>query len=154
MNGRVYDPLLAKFLSPDNFVQLPDFTQSFNRYGYCLNNPLKYTDSSGYTWLSHFTGWVGDNWKTIVTIAAFVAVTFIQPQIAIYWAGSYAINLVGINMINNNMSLKEAFRQTPFVVGMTWTIPFNENKSSSNNYETSSSGISEADLDYLRNGPE
>ena len=47
MNGRMYDPLLGRFLSPDNYVQLPDLSQSFNRYSYCLNNPLKYTDPSG-----------------------------------------------------------------------------------------------------------
>jgi len=47
MNGRLYDPLTAQFLSPDNYVQLPDFTQNFNRYSYCLNNPLVYTDPEG-----------------------------------------------------------------------------------------------------------
>ena len=47
MNARLYDPYLGRFLSPDNYVQLPDFSQSFNRYSYCLNNPLKYTDLSG-----------------------------------------------------------------------------------------------------------
>lgn len=47
MNGRLYDPLLGRFLSPDNYVQLPDNSQSYNRYSYCLNNPLKYTDPSG-----------------------------------------------------------------------------------------------------------
>ena len=47
MNGRMYDPLLARFLSPDPFVQMPDFSQNFNRYTYCLNNPLIYTDPSG-----------------------------------------------------------------------------------------------------------
>jgi RHS repeat-associated protein len=47
MNGRLYDPLLGRFLSPDNYVQVPDFSQSLNRYTYCLNNPLKYTDPSG-----------------------------------------------------------------------------------------------------------
>ncbi len=47
MNGRVCDPVLARFLSPENYVQAPDFTQSFNRYSYCLNNPLKYTDPTG-----------------------------------------------------------------------------------------------------------
>lgn len=47
MNARLYDPLLGRFLSPDPFVQAPDFTQSFNRYSYALNNPLKYTDPNG-----------------------------------------------------------------------------------------------------------
>ena len=47
MNGRMYDPKLGRFLSPDNYVQLPDNPQNLNRYSYCLNNPLKYTDPSG-----------------------------------------------------------------------------------------------------------
>ena len=47
MNARLYDPLLARFLAPDPFVQDPDFTQNFNRYSYALNNPLKYSDESG-----------------------------------------------------------------------------------------------------------
>lgn len=47
MNGRLYDPILGRFFSPDNYVQMPDNSQSFNRYSYCLNNPLKYTDPSG-----------------------------------------------------------------------------------------------------------
>ena len=47
MNGRVYDPMLGIFLSPDNYVQMPDFTQNFNRYSYGLNNPLIFTDPSG-----------------------------------------------------------------------------------------------------------
>jgi RHS repeat-associated protein len=48
MNGRIYDPLVGQFLSPDNYVQDPTFTQNYNRYTYCLNNPLKYFDPSGY----------------------------------------------------------------------------------------------------------
>ena len=47
MNARLYDPVLGRFLSPDPYVQMPDFTQSFNRYSYCLNNPLKYVDKDG-----------------------------------------------------------------------------------------------------------
>ena len=47
MNARLYDPLLGRFLSPDPYVQAPDFTQNFNRYSYALNNPLRYTDVSG-----------------------------------------------------------------------------------------------------------
>ena len=47
MNGRLYDPLLHRFLSPDNYVQGPTNTQNFNRYGYVLNNPLSHVDPSG-----------------------------------------------------------------------------------------------------------
>ena len=47
MNGRLYDPLVGRFLSADNVIQDPTSTQNFNRYSYCLNNPLKYTDVSG-----------------------------------------------------------------------------------------------------------
>ena len=48
MNGRVYDPRLARFLQADPVLQFPDHTQSYNRYSYVLNNPLKYSDPSGY----------------------------------------------------------------------------------------------------------
>lgn len=47
MNGRLYDPVVRRFLAPDNFVQDPTNTQNFNRYGYVLNNPLVYVDQSG-----------------------------------------------------------------------------------------------------------
>lgn len=56
MNGRVYDPLLGRFLSPDPFVQAPYNTQSYNRYSYVFNNPLSFTDPSGYTCQSSGNG--------------------------------------------------------------------------------------------------
>jgi hypothetical protein len=43
----MYDPVTRRVISPDNYIQAPDNTQSFNRYSYCWNNPLKYTDPSG-----------------------------------------------------------------------------------------------------------
>ena len=43
----MYDTVLGRFLSPDNYVQDPYNTQSFNRYGYVWNNPLSYNDPSG-----------------------------------------------------------------------------------------------------------
>jgi RHS repeat-associated protein len=57
MNGRIYDPKLHRFLQPDNFVQDPFNTQNYNRYGYVLNNPLKYTDPSGeFAWVAVAVG--------------------------------------------------------------------------------------------------
>jgi len=54
MNGRVYDPKLGRFVSADPFVQAPRNTQSFNRYSYTINNPLSYTDPSGYNFKRKF----------------------------------------------------------------------------------------------------
>lgn len=47
MNGRLYDSRLARFLSPDGFVQDPFNTQNYNRFAYALNNPLIYVDPNG-----------------------------------------------------------------------------------------------------------
>ncbi len=47
MNGRVYDPLVARFLSPDPYIQAEGKWLNYNRYGYCFNNPLIYTDPTG-----------------------------------------------------------------------------------------------------------
>lgn len=47
MNARLYDPITCRFLSPDPYIQLSYNRQGYNRYSYCLNNPLKYTDVSG-----------------------------------------------------------------------------------------------------------
>ena len=43
----LYDPVIGRFFSPDPFVQAPDFTQGFNRYSYCMNNPVMCSDPDG-----------------------------------------------------------------------------------------------------------
>jgi len=47
MNGRLYDPLLRRFLNADENIQDPTNTQNYNKYGYVMNNPLMYNDPSG-----------------------------------------------------------------------------------------------------------
>ena len=91
MNGRVYDPLLGRFMSPDNYIQAPDYTQNFNRYSYALNNPLIYTDPSG----------------------DFVF------QLFAAWAGNYLMG-VADNWINKEMPLGQSFAATPIVGSMNY----------------------------------
>lgn len=64
MNGRLYDPMLRRFLAPDNYIQDPYNTQNFNRYGYVYNNPLMYNDPSGEFIGSMFTA-IFDTYKNI-----------------------------------------------------------------------------------------
>lgn len=61
MNGRIYDPKLHRFLQPDDNIQDPTNTQNFNRFGYCMNNPTKYSDPSGESWLD-FAGFIFSAW--------------------------------------------------------------------------------------------
>ena len=49
MNGRVYDPAIGRFLSPDPVVADASFSQGWNAYSYALNSPLSYSDPSGLT---------------------------------------------------------------------------------------------------------
>lgn len=47
MNGRLYDPKIARFLSPDPHVTQEFNPQNLNRYSYAVNNPFAYTDPTG-----------------------------------------------------------------------------------------------------------
>ncbi|MCB0332075.1 MAG: hypothetical protein KDD55_01180, partial [Bdellovibrionales bacterium] len=48
MNGRVYDPVIGRFVSPDSLIESVDNLQALNPYSYVLNNPLSFTDPSGH----------------------------------------------------------------------------------------------------------
>lgn len=48
MNGRIYDPGIGRFLTADSFIQFSGNSQSYNRYAYVLNNPMRYSDPSGH----------------------------------------------------------------------------------------------------------
>lgn len=81
MNGRVYDPLLARFTSADPMIQSPGSSQSYNRYSYTWNNPLNGTDLTGYCWGGFIGCALRDTWKevwgsTAGRIAVTVAVAY------------------------------------------------------------------------------
>lgn len=68
-NARYYDPQIGRFISADTIVPYPTDPQSFNRYSYCRNNPLKFTDPSGHydgfdETTGEYTGLPGDMVKS------------------------------------------------------------------------------------------
>src|SRR5262249_33311313 len=81
LNGRVYDPLIGRMISADPFVPGALNGQAWNRYSYVGNDPLAFTDPSGYSWLSKafhsFARFLQKNpiVRAIVQIAATVVLT-------------------------------------------------------------------------------
>ncbi len=87
MNGRLYDPQLGRFLSPDIQVQYPENSQSFNRYSYVNNNPLSYTDPSGYGFFSKLWKGVKKVFKNkVFRIAVAVVAAYFTFNLASGWA--------------------------------------------------------------------
>jgi len=89
MNGRVYDPIIGRFLSPDPYIQAPYFAQNFDRYSYVWNNPLKYVDPSGYkTDISGWKIWPW-NWGTRYSNRNYV---FVGQQVWLDWNDPFENN--------------------------------------------------------------
>ena len=99
MNGRVYDPTLGRFLSPDPFIQAPEFSQSLNRYSYVLNNPLSLTDPSGFFSIGKFIKKVGDffekHWVAIVAVAVTIFTAgWASGFTAAFWGSVFGANTI------------------------------------------------------------
>jgi RHS repeat-associated protein len=107
MNGRVYDPLTVMFFSPDPFVQEPGNWLNYNRYGYCLNNPFRYTDPDG---------------EVIFTILAAIFCPPLLPVAIVAdaaWMSNYA-SQVANNYANGYKGTEAFFGQVDwFDVGMS-----------------------------------
>jgi RHS repeat-associated core domain len=82
MNARLYDAALGRFLSPDPYVQMPDFSQNFNRYSYCVNNPLIYIDPSGEWFL------IDDLIAAVIGGAINLTVNLVQGNVTGFWHGA------------------------------------------------------------------
>jgi len=110
MNGRVYDSSIGRFLSADPHIQAPEDTQSYNRYSYVKNNPLKYTDPSGY-FFSGLKKWISKHWKAIVTTAVTVAVGVMTGGTSIILQGAAAGFTAGaVGTLVNGGSIGSALR--------------------------------------------
>ncbi|HEC84313.1 MAG TPA: hypothetical protein ENI48_03590 [Thioploca sp.] len=97
-NGRLYDPVIGRFLSADPFVQAPTFSQSLNRYSYVMNNPLSLVDPSGFFLKKLWNGikkavkavgkFVKKYWKPIVATVAGIALGVVTGGLASGFVGA------------------------------------------------------------------
>jgi RHS repeat-associated protein len=58
MHARYYNPTLGRFLSVDPVMADTSSSQSWNRYSYVINNPVKLVDPNGETWLEAVEGFL------------------------------------------------------------------------------------------------
>jgi RHS repeat-associated protein len=91
MNGRVYDPDLGRFLSPDPTVQFVANLQSYNRYSYVLNNPLSFTDPTGFLRIHQ-----DPEWKRWAMVGAGVAAMYVSAVGCAYGGYEGCIVAAGI----------------------------------------------------------
>ena len=94
MNGRIYDPMIGRFLQPDPVISEPYNSQNFNRYTYVLNNPLAYTDPSGYSLWTEVR-------RPVAAIATAIATWYIVgPYALAYVSEAGPPTLAAINAAN------------------------------------------------------
>ena len=86
MNGRVYDPLLGRFISADPYIPAPHLTQSYNPYSYATNNPLSYVDPDGFFFKKLL--------RVAVTIVVYVLPLPLEPGTR-FWVNTLLQSAIG-----------------------------------------------------------
>jgi RHS repeat-associated protein len=110
MNGRVYDPLVGRMISPDPTVPDGLNAQAWNRYSYVGNDPLAFTDPSGFSWLSSFFHSIGNAIRSVfqqvpilraivqIAVAAILTVTGVGVVVAAAASAAVVNGLSGGNL--------------------------------------------------------
>lgn len=84
--ARYYKPEIGRFISEDTYKGTLGNPQSQNGYAYVWNNPLIYTDPSGYkVWLIHGTWSDGDTWTP--DFVDYVEGLFDETSEKLDWSG-------------------------------------------------------------------
>ena len=81
MNGRIYDPTIGRFMSADPFIQDVTASQNLNRYTYVNNNPLSYTDPSGFFFKKLFRA-IKKVFKAVVRVIKQIAIQAVATVVA------------------------------------------------------------------------
>ena len=99
MNGRIYDPTLGRFLQADPVIQFPHYSQGQNPYSYVLNNPLTYTDPSGYFIGKLFKKVFGGLNKALGDFSPFLGIALLalpgmQPWVMQSWGHAFGFGFI------------------------------------------------------------
>jgi RHS repeat-associated protein len=92
--GRYYDPLLARFVSPDPFVPEPGNPQALNRYSYVVNNPVNAIDPSGYDFWDDLADFFEDLGRSLAKNAPAIIAGIAVGVVAVA-TGGFGLGLAG-----------------------------------------------------------
>jgi RHS repeat-associated protein len=112
MGGRIYDPLAGRFMSPDPIMQAPYWSQGQNRYSYVFNDPINFTDPSGFEAAAGGAGLMGG-----LMVGGLVNVGI---QSGVITAGGVGVGLIGGALNVTMTSLVSPFRGSE---GGTYQVP-------------------------------
>jgi RHS repeat-associated protein len=112
LNGRIYDTLVGRMMSADPTVPNPLDQQTYNRYSYVSNDPLTFTDPSGFTFLSNFFNDIGAFVRDlfqIIIVAILTPVFPAAPAFAAFVAAAASSALItGVSGGDLNAVIKNA----------------------------------------------
>ncbi|OGW83658.1 MAG: hypothetical protein A2987_04765 [Omnitrophica bacterium RIFCSPLOWO2_01_FULL_45_10] len=92
--ARYYDPEIGRFITADPTIQRPYDPQDLNRYSYCRNNPINYTDPSGLSWWKKAWRAIKKPLLAAVIVIIAVAVPYILAGTNVLEAFSMTATLV------------------------------------------------------------
>jgi RHS repeat-associated protein len=126
MNGRVYDPLLARFGVPDPITENPFGTQGWNRYSYVGNSPVNFTDPSGYCFMGCFWKPIFGGLQSLLqrvpivgSILEIAAAALCATPLAPVCAGLAAAFITGVTTGKLGLALKAGLISTLTAVAFT-----------------------------------
>ncbi|MFC1699973.1 RHS repeat-associated core domain-containing protein, partial [Candidatus Omnitrophota bacterium] len=120
--ARYYDPEIGRFITADPTIQHPNDPQDFNRYAYCRNNPLRYTDPTGYGFWDSIKGFFGKIVGAVAGVVAFA--TTGNPILAFAAFNSADAIASGAQAIASGANPGVVIAAAGLSIGLNKAIPF------------------------------
>ena len=134
LQSRYYAPTICRFISSDQYELIPTLSQipgQLNLYAYCNNNPVMFTDESGYFWDTLFDigfiiwgivdlvngGWKDwKNWVALVVDILLAAIPFVPAGVGqVVKVGNKVDNIIDTASALNKLDNLQDFHKVTMI---------------------------------------